>query len=166
MLQANCLGASSVSCLYGDLWHPVFQLEVLPSSCSYLRSLLCWKQTIAMKWKKWKNCTKCHVSRCDVSKYSDNYCGALPCVQLTANTDDSDCNGLLVPSPPFADKNGKPSGNTLTSDTSGPVSTPGTGTLVDDSSFHPLWLWVGKLSTSFGCAWGWNPFVHRWGYSE
>jgi len=31
----NCLGATSVSCLYGDLWHPVFQLKVLSLSSIY-----------------------------------------------------------------------------------------------------------------------------------
>jgi len=39
------------------------------------------------------------------------------------------------------------SGNTLASDTNGPGSTPGCGTLEDDSSFQPFG--VGKLSTSF-----------------
>jgi len=29
MFQANCLGAISVRCLYGDVWHPVSQLNVL-----------------------------------------------------------------------------------------------------------------------------------------
>jgi len=39
------------------------------------------------------------------------------------------------------------SGNTLASDVNGPGSTPGRGTLEDDSFFHPFG--VGKLSTSF-----------------
>ena len=38
--------------------------------------------------------------------------------------------------------------NTLASDASGPSSTPGQGTLEDDSSFYPIR--VGILSTSFG----------------
>jgi len=33
--QYCCLGATSVSCLYDDLWHPVFQLKVLSSSSVY-----------------------------------------------------------------------------------------------------------------------------------
>jgi len=39
------------------------------------------------------------------------------------------------------------SGNTFASDANGPGSTPGRGTLEDDSSFHPFG--VDKLSTSF-----------------
>jgi hypothetical protein len=41
-----------------------------------------------------------------------------------------------------------PSSNTLASNTSGPGTTPGQCTLVDDLAFHPIM--VGKLSTSFG----------------
>jgi len=50
-----------------------------------------------------------------------------------------------------------PCGNTLAADASGSDSSPGRGTLVDDSSFQPLTF--GKMSTSF--CWGLkSPFSH------
>ena len=48
MCCANCLGATSVSCLWGDLWHPFSAI------CFYYRqlllcNLLCWKHINEMK---------------------------------------------------------------------------------------------------------------------
>jgi len=46
MFEANCLGATSVSCLYGDLWHPVSQLKVVSSSVMYV---VCYAETNQFK---------------------------------------------------------------------------------------------------------------------
>jgi len=69
MFKANCMGATSVSCLYGDLWQPVSQRKVLSSSVIYL---VCYAENKQMKW----NAIKCSTWNICHSKFQNENVGS------------------------------------------------------------------------------------------